>query len=394
MDIEKVKRVVTGKAREEERREVEAWAGESVERRRFLADARAYYGGAGVDREGMERRLREVWQQLSRRLPGGRRRRLTWWGAAAACAALLAGVMFYPREVKEEVAPRPLASVPKGVQIVLPDGSRHAADRVAMEETGVPGFWMNERGELRQLAVAGEERTGEDSTGVEGRETRWNEVVVPRGTTYTLVLADGTGVHLNAETRMRFPERFDGTRREVELEGEAFFEVVRDEQRPFVVRAGEARVRVLGTSFDVRAYAGDDLVTTLVEGAVRFTSGRDSVVLRPGELCEMKAGDGTLTRRRADLMSVLAWRSDEFVFRDVPLETVMEEVARWYDVEVTYGSDAVRERKVYVYVNRPRTVGEMLDYIVQLGGVEYELVGNKVVLTEKKERGALARPSL
>lgn len=390
MDIEQVKRVVTGKAGEEERREVEAWAEGSVERRRFLADARAYYGGVGVDREGMERRLREVWWQLSRRWPGGRRIRLTWWGAAA-CVALVAGVVFYPRE---EVELRPLASVPKGVQIVLPDGSRHAVDRETMEKTEVPGFWMNERGELRQLAVAGEGEMEVDSAGTEVWETRWNEVVVPRGTTYTLVLADGTGVHLNAETQVRFPERFDGLRREVELEGEAFFEVVRDERRPFVVRAGEAMVRVLGTSFDVRAYAGDDVMTTLVEGSVRFASELDSVVLHPGELCEMKAGEGTLTRRRADLMSVLAWRSNEFVFRDVPLETVMEEVARWYDVEVAYGSDAVRERKVYVYVNRPQTVREMLDYIVQLGGVEYELIGNKVILTEKKERGALARPSL
>ena len=244
--IETIKRVALGQASEAERRETEAWAARSDERARFLADAGAFYRGGEVPDEEVAERLRQVWNNLERRLWRARLLRLMRFASAAACVVAIVGMAFWlwPEE-RETAAPARQVALrhPATVQIVLPDGSRHRVDEQSLAKTEVPGFRMNEEGELRQLAV--------DTTAALP-EVKYNEVLVPRGATYTLVLADGTEVFLNAETRMRFPDRFTGGTREIFLDGEAFFDVRRDERHPFVVRAGDVSVRVLGTTFNVK----------------------------------------------------------------------------------------------------------------------------------------------
>ena len=377
--IETIKRVALGQASEAERREAEAWAARSDERARFLADAGAFYRGGEVPDEEVAERLRQVWNNLERRLWRARLLRLMRFASAAACVVAVVGMAFWlwPEERKTAAPARQMALRPPAtVQIVLPDGSRHRVDEQSLATTEVPGFRMNEEGELRQLAV---------DTAAALPEVKYNEILVPRGATYTLVLADGTEVFLNAETRMRFPDRFTGGTREIFLDGEAFFDVRRDERHPFVVRAGDVSVRVLGTTFNVRAYADANTSATLVSGSVRFTSEGDSVVLRPGQQCELNAMNRRLSVREADVMSVLAWKDGDFVFRDEPLENVMEEVARWYDVDVVYASDELRTRKVYLYMDRPDTVEYMLEQLTLLGGVDYEIMDNRITLKEKKQ---------
>ena len=377
--IETIKRVALGQASEAERREAEAWAARSDERARFLADAGAFYRGGEVPDEEVAERLRQVWNNLERRLWRARLLRLMRFASAAACVVAVVGMAFWlwPEERETAVPARRVAlRHPATVQIVLPDGSRHRVDEQSLAKTEVPGFRMNEEGELRQLAV--------DTTAALP-EVKYNEVLVPRGATYTLVLADGTEVFLNAETRMRFPDRFTGGTREIFLDGEAFFDVRRDARHPFVVRAGDVSVRVLGTTFNVRAYADANTSATLVSGSVRFTSEGDSVVLRPGQQCELNAMNRRLSVREVDVMSVLAWKDGDFVFRDEPLENVMEEVARWYDVDVVYASDELRTRKVYLYMDRPDTVEDMLEQLTLLGGVDYEIMDNRITLKEKKQ---------
>ena len=147
----------------------------------------------------------------------------------------------------------------------------------------------------------------------------YNEIIVPRGGEYTLTLVDGTTVILNSETRMRFPNTFVGTERKIFLSGEAYFDVARDENRPFLVEFQGGKVKVLGTRFNVQAYLGQNTFATLVSGKVEISSGRDSVVLHPGELCEISSVDRMLSVREADMMSVLAWKNGEFVFKDASL---------------------------------------------------------------------------
>lgn len=357
MEIDTIKRVVRGRASREERREVERWAAESADRQRFLRDARRYYGG--VARGG-------------RRLLYG----LSGVAAVAASVLLLWWVGFL--SPAGEQTPKTIAMAEtSGVQLILPDGSSHmlsGRDTIGESMTSIPGFAREERGAIRQLHAA------EDTLPA---ELQYNRIVVPRGTTYSLVLEDGTRVVLNAESSLRFPERFTGGERRVFLEGEAYLEVKRDERRPFLVEVERAVVRVLGTEFNVRAYPGEESLTALVSGSVEVTVGEDSLCLRPGEACVEGPGGRPLVKREVDLMEVLAWKNGEFVFKDMPLSAMMEELARWYDIEVECPAGELGEQRFHVYMDRSKTLEEALSEIARVADITYYRDGKKIIIREK-----------
>ena len=167
----------------------------------------------------------------------------------------------------------------------------------------------------------------------------YNKLVTPIGGEYRLTLSDGTKVFLNAASELKYPVEFMGDRRVVDLDGEAYFEVHKDNQRPFVVRTKGAEVCVLGTSFNVNTY-GDDgrIYTTLVNGSVRVLSVKNGQekVLTPGMQGVMNMQTGQLMVREVDVESYVAWREGRFVFRTMTLDLIMQQLQRWYDFEVFY----------------------------------------------------------
>ena len=138
---------------------------------------------------------------------------------------------------------------------------------------------------------------------------------------------------------------------------------------------------MLGTEFNVNAYRGDDVSTTLVTGRVSVAAGPDSLILNPGQQCV--AGGGALTVREADLVSVLAWKNGEFVFKDVTLEDMMNELSRWYDMEVEYESEHLKTDRYYIYVERSKTLEEVLDKVVLTGKIKYKIHGKKVIVGQQ-----------
>lgn len=162
-----------------------------------------------------------------------------------------------------------------------------------------------------------------------------NIVNIPRGGEYKLLLPDGTKIWLNAVTTISYPTRFTGQERRIKLSGEAYLEVAKDPKHPFIVETENQTVKVLGTHFNVNTYT-DRTVTTLEEGSVRVSSLRgtkQSVLLKPGE---QAINTNTLAVESADLESALAWKNGLLFFKDAPLTTVLDEVARWYDIDIEY----------------------------------------------------------
>jgi ferric-dicitrate binding protein FerR (iron transport regulator) len=151
------------------------------------------------------------------------------------------------------------------------------------------------------------------------------------------VLSDGSRVWLNAASQLRYPALFAGASRTVELEGEGYFEVATNARQPFVVKLAKgAEVTVVGTRFNARAYGEDaGAVVSLEEGRVRLRQGADSLLLQPGE--QVKAGaQGVQKVTHPGMAAATAWRRGQFVFRDAEIGTILEELARWYDVAVVY----------------------------------------------------------
>ncbi|MEY8590028.1 FecR domain-containing protein [Butyricimonas hominis] len=379
MEIDKIRRVVSGKASEEEREDVRVWMEGAEERKRFLKDAEEYYRGKVLGIGEESRRVARMWQRVSQSRKKRRMVVLRRWISVAACVTAVAGLILWWETLKEEnvlkrVQPLEVAHA-KGVKLILPDGSSHELSSSETIQADVPGF------EVKATSSVQGQKQFVDT--LSEPVVEYNEIIVPRGGEYTLTLVDGTTVILNSETRMRFPNTFVGTERKIFLSGEAYFDVARDENRPFLVEFQGGKVKVLGTRFNVQAYLGQNTFATLVSGKVEISSGRDSVVLHPGELCEISSVDRMLSVREADMMSVLAWKNGEFVFKDASLEQIVRALSRWYDTEIEYDALELQDMKFHIYMDRAKTLEEALQVISRMGEVTYEIVGGKVIIKKQ-----------
>ena len=201
---------------------------------------------------------------------------------------------------------------------------------------------------------------------------------VPRGQDYHLTLADGTQVWLNAESRLEFPDRFNGNTREVRLQGEAYFEVKKDAKRPFIVHTDYLTTRVLGTSFDVRAYSRKDASVTLVSGRVQVKTGDLAQVLSPGEQASLKGSQ--LAVKAVDTYPITQWKEGFFYFDNQSLFFIMQELARWYGVNVSFDDTSKMQVRLHFVVERSKSLREAIANLNALGVVHAEVDGNMVII--------------
>ena len=213
------------------------------------------------------------------------------------------------------------------------------------------------------------------------REIVYNKLSVPRGGEYQIELEDGTRVWLNSASRLNYPVAFAGESREVYLEGEAYFEVKRDTARPFVVHAGEQDITVLGTSFGVTCYAGEvSDYTTLVSGKVKvnFRKTDKSYVLQPGMQVAFNKESGVVTERNVDVAEYVAWKDGVYVFKQKRLEDILTTLARWYDFQVFYRSEDVKNVMFSGEIKRFGDFSYLLSLIERTSDVKF-VIDKKVV---------------
>lgn len=203
-----------------------------------------------------------------------------------------------------------------------------------------------------------------------------NTVSTPLGGTYKIILPDSTTVWLNAGSVLTFPVRFSKAQRKVTLEGEAFFDVKRDASRPFVVSTTGENIEVLGTTFNVSAYAGDSPVTTLVTGKVVLSRDGDRQSLLPHEQAVWK--DGAYRVSTVDVYPFTSWKDGWFIFHDVPLREMMEELSRWYDVEVHL--EDLPEVNYYGEFSRSLPLSNVLEMMEANGNLKWQWKGGKIMI--------------
>ena len=213
-------------------------------------------------------------------------------------------------------------------------------------------------------------------------ETIYNTVTVPRGGEYKLVLADGTIVWLNSDSHIRYPVTFSGNTRQVELEGEAYFEVAKDVEKPFIVRMNEYNVRVTGTQFNVRNYLNESLATTLVEGGVQIERKGKVDRLRPGQQAVLENNE--IRIRVVNVEEQVAWRHGAFGFTQCRLENIMEELARWYDVEIQFADNEIGKVCFTGAILKFRPLEDLLDMIEVTSRVQYRREGKILLFWQNK----------
>lgn len=214
----------------------------------------------------------------------------------------------------------------------------------------------------------------------------FNTIRIPKGAEYDLVLSDGTRVFLNAMSEFKYPVQFGEGTREVELIGEAYFEVTRSGS-PFIVKTGGVDVEVVGTTFNVNAYENTDkVITTLVEGKVKVgASGKSSEgrLIEPEEQAIFTLQDGSIEVEKVNVALFTSWKDGEFIFYDMRLEDIMTTLTRWYSAEVFYMNPSVKDLYFSGSLDRYGDITQILDIIKATKKVEVEVNGTAIVFREK-----------
>ena len=220
------------------------------------------------------------------------------------------------------------------------------------------------------------------ASGVESESVVYNKLEIPRGGEFCLTLSDGTRVWLNSETSIQYPVAFGAKERRVFVQGEAYFEVAKDANKPFTVQFMSSSVTVLGTTFNIRAYPEEKRSqTTLAEGSVRIYSPGSSMLLKPGEQAAVSALSGEMVKQEVEVKNFTSWKDGRFVFEQQPLEDIMRTLERWYDIRVIFKDEGAKRISLSGNMKRYGDFSQVMKMLQMTGDVRFELHGNDVYIT-------------
>lgn len=335
-------------------------------------------------------------QESTPLLPSIRRK---WYWAAAAMLLLLAGGVTYYTFTKVTLPTQGLAKTEtsrykndiapgkSGAILTLSDGTTVNLD------TAQNGL-LAVQGKTKLTTING--TISYEKTKATGGEPLYNIINTPRGRQFKIVLSDGSQVWLNAASSIRYPAVFEGAQRKVQITGEAYFEVApaymksSKEKMPFIVQfttpsgySGE--VNVLGTHFNVNAYAEETAVkTTLLEGSVKvLLDNNESALLQPSEQVGIGKNGKMKVWGNIDLEAVMAWKNGYLSFNRTDMSALMREISRWYDVEIEYAG-AIPNRQFGGEISRNSNLSEVLK-IMEESKVYFKIDGKKIIVLPEKQ---------
>lgn len=208
-----------------------------------------------------------------------------------------------------------------------------------------------------------------------GGGSLWNSLEVPAKKDYKILLGDGTVVTLNSSSSLRFPFSFTGNTREVEVKGEAYFEVAKNAEKPFIVHTPNGDIRVLGTSFNVNTYEPGKTTASLVSGSIKAVAAGKEVLLLPDQEASWKTGESIVVQR-FEASRALSWMDGVYFFEGANMKAIANVIDRWYDVKIVYDNPAIAGYKFDVKLDKARPLEEFLAVLKIAKGVNYKLEGN------------------
>ncbi|HEY0177379.1 MAG TPA: FecR family protein [Pedobacter sp.] len=204
-----------------------------------------------------------------------------------------------------------------------------------------------------------------------------NTITTPKGGQYQVVLPDGSKVWLNSVSSLTFPTSFTGKERNVKLTGEAYFEVAKNKEKPFIVDASSTQVKVLGTHFNIMAYQDESSVNaTLLEGSVKVIHGIESKIIVPGQMARIT---DNIQISAVNINHVVAWKNGKFAFSGEKLESIMRKISRWYNVDIIYNG-AITRQTFIGSVSKYRNVSEVLKVLELTDLVHFKVEGRRITV--------------
>ncbi|MDY5490116.1 MAG: DUF4974 domain-containing protein [Butyricimonas virosa] len=322
------------------------------------------------------------WQKVEKSISRKRHtsRNLVWWSGVAA-AIIIALVMILPESQVPVNPVLPLAEIQSGSSkaiLITPEGKQFNLSQQDSSRTLELGHGLIAINNGNVVEYV------ERSDSSIHQKMRNNTIRVPRGGEYELILPDGTHVWINSDSELSFPARFDSTKREVSLSGEAYFSVRRDKKRPFTVKVGQnVEVNVLGTQFNLQAYPDAKTIeTTLCEGSVNVSNGKQKVTLTPSQQAVYSKATMNITTRKVDVRLYSAWKEGLFVFENKPLEEIMTTLSRWYNVNVFYANQALKTYHFTGDLERYGDFKKTLGMIEKATSIRFKINGNNITVEE------------
>lgn len=384
MDIYQLKKIIVrqlfGEATREELDRLERWQAESEANRELLKQLNSdeFLGKAITDRN-RDLRTRN-WEKLEQLTTGkGVRLSRLWWVKMAAAVLLpfAVGVAVWvlqsgPHPVELADSKEQITAGSSKAIVVLAGGQQIYLDNDTTLNLENQGIHLVSHKDTLDLTTQG---------GRAVAATGFHVIRIPRGGEYIARLEDGTVVHLNSDSEMKVPVGFGVKDRKVWLRGEAFFDVAHDKSKIFTVHTEKADISVLGTEFDVRAYEDEqDVVTTLVKGAVEVKSGVAADRLMPGYQARVSQS-GQIRTDKVDVYPFVAWKSGRMVFEDARLEQIMSDLQRWYDFEVFYTNPETKEMRFTIDILKYDDISRVLGLMEKMEKVTFARKGRTISLS-------------
>lgn len=379
--IESIRLYLSGELEPEERQKLERWLEEKEENRAFFERICAERNFAEEFRIFRSVDVQQGWEKLAGRIgqASGKRRKLTWMRYAAILAIPLAVTMalfWFGREGKT-VRPEVASVLPgqKEVTLTLAGGKQ-----VRLKHGQAGEVWLEKEAKVVQDSEGIVYTPAEAVT----KELCYHELEVPRGGEFKITLSDGTRVYLNSGSKLRYPEIFAKAERRVFFSGEAYFEVSRDTQRPFYVEAEQVGIKVYGTEFNVNTLKPDRIQTVLVKGqiGIRALQEEKEYPLVPEQLADYDRSSGRIEIKKVDVRPYVAWKEGYFCFENESLEEILNTLCFWYDVQVFWQNQAVRELHFTGMLKRYDRVDTILEAITETTGVVFVIKGSTITVTK------------
>ncbi len=303
------------------------------------------------------------------------------WRAAAAILVLLSGSTYFFINSRNNDGAAIARQEPPAQPAIQPGDNKavltlHNGQKLILDNAA-PGVLATEGGTEIEKKQEGQliYHSGNHSNG----PLAYNTIETPRGGQYQIILPDGTGVWLNAASSIRYPVTFSGNERTVSITGEAYFEVARDEKKPFRVVSGTSTVEVLGTHFNIQHYDGEVPTTTLLEGAIQLISNGRKTPLKPGQQASIDQYQTVRVTDNANLEEAVAWKNGLFLFNRVDIESIMRQAGRWYNIEVEYTSKC--QASFSGEIARSAAIEDFLAIMSETEKVKFEIKGHKIIVT-------------
>jgi transmembrane sensor len=381
IDFEIIWKKIHDQTTEEEEILLNSWLCSQSSHRKYYEDALRYYSN-GTQFANSPAELKKALKKIHRKANIHSPYLNTRFIAITSVAASILFLIYFQFQKPESQVyniktPQTAQSIVPGSNkavLVLADGTEH---ELSSEDNSV----INEEGS--EIKNSGNKLEYTSLNG-QATETKYNTLKIPRGGEYFLVLADGTKVWLNSETTLRFPVQFANDVRTVELTGEAYFEVARNEKVPFIVSSGDERIKVLGTQFNISSYPDDQsILTTLVEGSVEITlegNPAEKTTLKPSEQSYVSQNENRILKRNVDVSQYTSWKDGRFVFQDQMLEDIMKTLSKWYDVQVVFANENDKKLRFTGNLERYTDFNNILRKIERTNEVEFQITDKLITI--------------